>query len=140
MWIPVQRTCSNAWTKRMVFIFHGLHHDDPDDKTRLVMPPLPGILYASLLYGLFYLCFGEGRCDAFFSWFMAGYLVYDYIHYAIHHFPMNSTLGKYLRRHHLQHHVHDDIKFGVSSPLWDVRLSTNTNPVKKYKRTATSAS
>jgi sterol desaturase/sphingolipid hydroxylase (fatty acid hydroxylase superfamily) len=128
-----------SWTKRMVFIFHGLHHDDPDDKTRLVMPPLPGILYSSILYIVFRFIFGPVAVDAFYSWFLLGYLLYDYIHYGIHHFNLKSSAGKYLRRHHLQHHVHDSTKFGVSSSLWDILLSTNHKKSKKFKRAATSS-
>jgi sterol desaturase/sphingolipid hydroxylase (fatty acid hydroxylase superfamily) len=34
---------------------HGIHHQHPRDKDRLAMPPLPGIILASSLFGLFYL-------------------------------------------------------------------------------------
>ena len=34
---------------------HGIHHQHPRDKDRLAMPPLPGILLASTLFGFFYL-------------------------------------------------------------------------------------
>ena len=30
--------------KRLVYLFHGIHHDQPDDATRLVMPPVPAII------------------------------------------------------------------------------------------------
>ena len=42
--------------KWLVFLFHGNHHEDPKDKTRLVMPPagaIPIMLVLYLLFGLF---------------------------------------------------------------------------------------
>ena len=115
----------NAFTKRLVFLFHGLHHDDPDDPTRLVMPPFPALLIGGSLYLLFGIFLPHGILEAFFAFFMTGYLIYDYIHYATHHFPMKSKVGKYLRKYHLTHHFKDyGAKYGVSSPLWDYIFRT----------------
>src|SRR5688572_949425 len=38
-----------AKAKRFHYIVHGVHHDQPADKERLFMPPVPGILIASFL-------------------------------------------------------------------------------------------
>lgn len=114
----------SAHTKRMVFIFHGLHHDDPNDKTRLVMPPAPALIYVVLLYSFFKLALGPVFIDPFFSWFLIGYLCYDYIHYGTHHWAPKTALGRYLRKFHLQHHVQGEVKFGVSNPLWDYVFRT----------------
>ncbi len=63
--------------------------------------------------------------DAFFASFMIGYLCYDYIHYATHHFPMTSKAGRFLKVYHLKHHhQHVPGRFGVSSPLWDLLLGS----------------
>lgn len=110
--------------KHLVFLFHGVHHDDPDDATRLVMPPLPALIIASIFYGLFYVFLGELYTPIFFSFFMIGYLLYDYIHYATHHIRLNYTWFKKLKRNHLYHHVHSETLFGVSSPLWDIVFNT----------------
>ncbi len=115
--------------KRFVFLFHGLHHDDPNDPTRLVMPPVPAIIIMALLYGLFSLMVPARYLEVFMSSFVIGYLCYDYIHYATHHFKMTSRVGKYLKKFHLQHHFrHEKAKYGVSSPLWDIILGTMTGP------------
>src|SRR2546430_2159045 len=56
----------------------------------------------------------------------AGYVCYDSIHYAIHHFPMKAGLLNRLKQHHLRHHYHDDHSgYGVSSPFWDYVFRTN---------------
>ncbi len=120
--------------QRFVFLFHGLHHDDPDDPTRLVMPPVPAILIMALLYFCFSLVIPSRHLEGFMAFFIIGYLCYDYIHYATHHFPMTSRLGRYLRKFHLQHHnSKEESKYGVSNPLWDYILGSVTGP-KKVKR------
>ncbi|HLF30453.1 MAG TPA: sterol desaturase family protein, partial [Xanthomonadales bacterium] len=57
----------------------------------------------------------------FFSGFIAGYLVYDMMHYAIHHAQgFKAPLLRKIRNHHLAHHFRDTrLGFGVSSPFWD---------------------
>ena len=111
--------------KRIVFLFHGIHHTQPKDKTRLVMPPVVSIPLAALFYGLFYLIVvmlfkADGWLAPLFAAFMTGYLAYDLIHYATHHWPMKSGIGKFLTQYHLKHHYKTpDARYGVSSPLWD---------------------
>lgn len=119
----------SSLSKKFVFLFHGLHHDDPDDPTRLVMPPVPAILIMGLLYSMFGLMIPANFLDVFMSSFIIGYLLYDYIHYATHHFPMKSPVGRYLKKFHLQHHFrHEKAKYGVSSPLWDIIFNTMEGP------------
>lgn len=124
----------SAFSKRMVYLFHGIHHDQPDDATRLVMPPVPAVLLMGLFYGLFSLFVPALYLEAFMGFFIIGYLCYDYIHYATHHFPMTSKVGRYLRKYHLRHHhAKEESKYGVSNPLWDYLLGTVTGPKKEQK-------
>jgi sterol desaturase/sphingolipid hydroxylase (fatty acid hydroxylase superfamily) len=114
-----------ATMKRLVFLFHGIHHAQPQCKTRLVMPPAVSVPMAFVFYGLFYLLAGVLLAEP--QWvgplvagFMLGYLAYDLIHYATHHFAMRSGVLKYLKRYHMTHHFKSPYQgFGVSSPLWD---------------------
>lgn len=119
--------------KYFVFLFHGLHHDDPQDPTRLVMPPVPAVIIVSLLWVLFSFIFPDKFLDIIMAYFLIGYLCYDYIHYATHHFAMTSPIGKYLRKYHLQHHYSGEkSKYGVSSPLWDIIFKTTTGPKDQH--------
>ena len=119
--------------KYFVFLFHGLHHDDPQDPTRLVMPPVPAILIVSVLWVIFSAVFPAKYLEVLMAYFLIGYLCYDYIHYATHHFAMTSTLGRYLRKYHLQHHyAGEQSKYGVSSPLWDYIFQTVTGPKEDH--------
>jgi sterol desaturase/sphingolipid hydroxylase (fatty acid hydroxylase superfamily) len=111
--------------KWFVYLFHGNHHDDPRDKTRLVMPPAGAIPIMAALFFLFGLVIPAPWIEPFGAFFIVGYLIYDYIHYATHHFPMKNPVAKYLRRHHLKHHYSGERgRYGVSSPLWDFVFGT----------------
>jgi len=106
--------------KYLVFLFHGIHHDDPEDPTRLVMPPVVSISLGILFFYGFRLTLGAAPTPAFFSGFISGYLVYDYIHYATHHFRPKTSWGKRIKENHMKHHyLKKGGKWGVSTPLWD---------------------
>jgi sterol desaturase/sphingolipid hydroxylase (fatty acid hydroxylase superfamily) len=110
----------NALSERFVYITHGLHHDDPVDPTRLVMPPFAGVCIALIMYSIFRLLFGPAYVQPFFAAFLAGYLCYDYTHYAVHHFTPRTRFGKFIKQSHMTHHyVNPDTRWGVSTPLWD---------------------
>jgi sterol desaturase/sphingolipid hydroxylase (fatty acid hydroxylase superfamily) len=114
------------WAQRLHFIFHGVHHDYPNDAKRLVMPPSASIPMATALYLLFSLVLSGGALYAFFAAFLTGYLFYDISHYALHHFNFKSEFWKKLKKHHMMHHYTDATKgYGVSSPLWDKILGSD---------------
>ena len=52
---------TSAWGKRLIHLFHGIHHDDPEDATRLVIPPLPGVIGGAFFYFLFSLVLGPSH-------------------------------------------------------------------------------
>jgi sterol desaturase/sphingolipid hydroxylase (fatty acid hydroxylase superfamily) len=114
-----------AFQTRLQFVMHGVHHQYPQDKDRLVMPITVSIPLAFLLLALFHLLMGTSAWG-FFSGFLVGYLTYDMMHYAIHHAKgFDSPLLSKIRRHHLAHHFRDTRRgFGVSSPFWDAVFRT----------------
>jgi sterol desaturase/sphingolipid hydroxylase (fatty acid hydroxylase superfamily) len=117
--------------ERITFLFHGVHHAQPQCKTRLVMPPVVSIPLAALFYGLFWLVAGNLLhasvwVNPLMAGFITGYLAYDLTHYATHHFPMRSGYAKYIKRYHMMHHYKNpDGLYGVSSPIWDYVFHTN---------------
>ena len=118
------------FTKRFHFMIHGVHHEDPIDPTRLVMPPIPGIAIAVPLYFMFSLIMGSVHVKPFFAFFLIGYLCYDYIHFYTHHFTPKSKILKTLKYNHMQHHFVDPkTNLGISTPLWDHVFGT----FKTYK-------
>lgn len=116
--------------KKVHFLAHGVHHDYPRDATRLVMPLLISIPLAILHYFAFNFIFGDNYFLAVFSGYLIGYVLYDTVHFATHHWKMTSPLGKFLKEYHLKHHYIDpDTAYGVSNPMWDYVFFTV--PVKE---------
>ena len=110
--------------KMLHFIIHGVHHDYPNDASRLVLPPVISVPMAVLLYFLFTFTF-RGYAPPISAGFALGYVCYDMIHYATHHFAMKNRVGLWLKHYHLRHHYkEDEAGFGVSSPLWDYVFRT----------------
>lgn len=110
---------------RFHFMIHGVHHDHPNDKLRLVMPPGASIPLAIIFFGLFVLIFGTPLAYPLYAGLLIGYLIYDYTHYYLHHFVPKSKFGKRLREQHMRHHFQDHrFGFGVSSPIWDAVFRT----------------
>ena len=106
--------------QRFHFLIHGVHHQWPKDRYRLVMPPAVSITLYCLFAGLFHQLLGPRWMWPFHSGFVAGYLVYDMSHYSIHHVRPRSAWGRMLRRHHMLHHFKDTHqRFGVSTMFWD---------------------
>jgi sterol desaturase/sphingolipid hydroxylase (fatty acid hydroxylase superfamily) len=123
---------TSEWGRKFIYIVHGIHHDDPHDASRLVMPPVPGALTAAAFFALFYSVLGAQQVFPFFFGFMTGYLCYDYIHYGIHHFKPRGALGKFMRKYHYTHHFAEhEAKWGVSTPLWDYVFGTLQPRVQK---------
>ena len=57
---------------RLHFIMHGVHHDHPNDRLRLVMPPAVSIPLAVLFFFLFDLIFGTPAVYPLFAGFIVG--------------------------------------------------------------------
>jgi len=115
--------------ERLHFIWHGVHHDHPNDAMRLVMPPSVSVPLAYGFYCLFGLAFAGASLKAVFGGFILGYVVYDTLHYTLHHSAFQQPLFKRLKTNHMQHHfVTPHVGYGVSSPLWDVIMGTRRKP------------
>jgi dihydroceramide fatty acyl 2-hydroxylase len=112
---------------RMHWIIHGVHHDHPNDPMRLVMPPAVSVPLAAAVFGVLYLIFGSGYAPAIGAGFFTGYLIYDMMHYYLHHFRPHGRLGRMLRERHMRHHFQDDTRgFGISAPYWDEVFRTSS--------------
>ena len=117
---------TSEFGKKIHFIFHGIHHDYPRDRLRLVMPPSVSLPLATGFFFLFRALIEGPQLYVFFGAFLTGYLIYDMFHYAIHHLEVKGKLWNTLKTHHLKHHYNDPEKgFGVSSPIWDVIVGSN---------------
>ncbi|MBW0562908.1 hypothetical protein O181_102623 [Austropuccinia psidii MF-1] len=106
------------------FLLHGVHHYLPMDRLRLVMPP---ILFATLSHPftrLGYFLFSPAYANAIISGSFAFYVIYDCMHYALHHTQLPKHI-KDMKIYHMAHHFKDaDLGFGVTSKIWDYAFGT----------------
>ena len=110
--------------KRIHFLSHGVHHDFPNDSKRLVMPPILSIIISIPFIFLFKFTMGSWYL-VFFAGFVNGYLIYDMMHYALHHATWENAIFKKLKEHHMIHHYAEPEKgFGVSTTFWDIVFRT----------------
>jgi len=120
-----------GWHHVFYFFAHGVHHDFPSDSKRLVMPPSVSVPLVVLFWLGFRFALGPVWAAEVFVGFLVGYLAYDTIHYAVHHFSVRSPALLYLKKLHFRHHYRDPAAdFGVSSPLWDFVFRT-TSPATR---------
>ena len=127
-------TLTEYWLHRIVFHFepekgigaklhwliHGVHHEHPNDPHRLVMPPSASIPLAAVFLVVYRLVFGAPAWLAVSAGFLVGYIVYDTMHWYLHHRIPRGRVGRRLRELHLRHHFQDDTRgFGISAPYWD---------------------
>jgi len=116
---------------RIHFLLHGVHHEYPTDKDRLVMPLLNSVPVGWGIFGLMYLAMGVVHAEPTFAGFAIGYLSYDGIHFWLHRYNQKSRIGKWMKHHHMRHHYMDHSGgFGVSNPLWDFVFRTMPKPKK----------
>lgn len=103
---------------------HGGHHRKPGDPSRRAVPLLYTVPVSAMLVGLARAAGGPGTGLGIAAGLLAGYVVFELVHAAVHTPRWGSRL-KPLRRHHARHHhVDEGAAFGVSSPLWDWLLGT----------------
>lgn len=113
----------NKYAKRFHFIMHGNHHLYPKDTERILMPPVPGIIMGSILFGIFYVIFtiiGYPQFTwGFFPGFFLGYLLYSFFHYATHMIRAPKRFQNLWNHHLIHHYKYPDKAFGVSNTIWD---------------------
>jgi 4-hydroxysphinganine ceramide fatty acyl 2-hydroxylase len=111
---------SNDVMIRMQFTMHAIHHQFPKESDRLAMPPIPGLILASIFYFIFNLIMGINAL-AFFPGFTTGYLIYITLHYYQHVAKSpNYKPWQRLWSHHKGHHFSNPyVAFGVSTRFWD---------------------
>ncbi len=111
------------------YLFHGIHHEYPNDTKRIILPPLPSIGIAAVLFGFFYVLFwaisGNGSLAFVFApGFVNGYVAYMLVHYMVHKVPSPKTYNFWWRHHNIHHFQQHDRAFGVTTPLWDLIFRT----------------
>lgn len=114
------------WTNTLHYLLHGCHHKHPQDRLRLVMPPILFGTLTTIVYLPFYLTIPSFLTLPVCGGAILGYIGYDLTHYFVHFgAPVDVKVFTFLRRYHLAHHFKDfNAGFGITNCFWDCVFGT----------------
>lgn len=130
----------HAWLSHTFRTFasplHAVHHRDPR-RVFTIGAWLPVAL--TWIGGL--ALWGCARGMVFYSGMVAGFALYEFVHYRVHFAAPRNRLEAYLRERHLVHHCRAPGRcFGVTNAFWDrVFGSEIAGPEMRSMRTAVAA-
>ncbi|KAI9499351.1 hypothetical protein BDB00DRAFT_796457 [Zychaea mexicana] len=112
------------------FTLHGFHHYLPMDRLRLVMPPTLNVFISYPLTRLGHALFPPVIAYGVIAGGFFGYVLYDCVHYYLHHAKVFEFHFKEMKKYHMAHHYKNfDLGYGITSKVWDYIFGT----VLKYK-------
>lgn len=122
--------------KKLVYAAHLAHHDDPRATNRIFSSLIMSAPVAAAYLLLARVATGSWRAASFlFAGLAVGYFYYEWLHFRAHHRRARLRLFRYLRKYHLMHHYKTpEMRFGVTSPLFDVIFGTFRPVASRYKR------
>jgi hypothetical protein len=119
----------NAQTRlgrKLIYHAHMSHHENPEAHSKHLASML---LSAPIALGYWLLSWTVTQSLAAASYLFigmsGGYFIYQWLHFYCHHRKSRVRVFRYLRRYHLlHHHQTPELRFGVTSPLFDVLFGT----------------
>jgi hypothetical protein len=116
----------SVFGKKLLYAVHLSHHENPRATSRLFSSLIVSLPIATAYWLLARVATGSWHAAAFlFSGLTAGYLCYEWLHFQAHHRRPRLRLFRYLKTYHLlHHHQTPELRFGVTSPLFDLLLGT----------------
>jgi sterol desaturase/sphingolipid hydroxylase (fatty acid hydroxylase superfamily) len=112
--------------RKFLYHAHVSHHDNPVAKgglsSSLILGAPIGIAYWILAWAMT----GSWAVASWlFIGLVAGFFSYKWVHFQCHHRRSRVRLLRYLRHYHLLHHYKTpELRFGVTSPLFDLVFGT----------------
>ncbi|MCL1562635.1 fatty acid hydroxylase [Parasaccharibacter sp. TMW 2.1886] len=120
---------NNKKVQRLIYIFHGNHHIQPNHPFRTLMPIIVTLPIGLFIWSISIYSIGFSLGTSFFIGFFSGYAIYDTIHYATHNFKMRKFPLSLWKKHHLLHHYRtEEHNYSISLPFLDSIFRT------KYKK------
>lgn len=112
--------------KNLVYAVHWSHHDNPHAKDRIFSSLRVSAPVATAYLLLARIVTGSWRAASLiFTGLVVGYFYYEWVHFRAHHRKARRGLFRYLRKYHLLHHYQTpELRFGVTSPLFDMIFGT----------------
>lgn len=112
--------------RKLVYDAHLSHHEDPGATDRLFTSLRMSAPIAAAYWVLAWTAAGSWRAAVYlFIGLVAGYFCYEWLHFQAHHGRPRLRPLRYLRKYHLLHHHRTPgLRFGVTSPLFDLAFGT----------------
>ena len=112
--------------RKLLYAAHLSHHENPESTNRIFASLVMSVPIATVYWLLAWAATGSWRVGSYlFVGLAAGYFYYEWIHFHFHHGRPRLRFLRYLRKYHLlHHHQTPDLRFGVTSPLFDLVFGT----------------
>lgn len=91
------------WALFLHFLLHGNRHYLPMDRLRLVMPPTLFLVLEAPFTKLAHSIFPKAIANGIIAGAFTFYILYDCMHYALHHTRLPRHMAE-MKRYHLAHH------------------------------------
>ena len=96
---------------------HQMHHEE--EKAYVAMPWFVSALAITAVWYVVAIALDVRGFSGFLAGWMAGFVLYSWVHHAHHHWSPGGAWMRGLRAHHRVHHKFPDCNFGVTMRLWD---------------------
>src|SRR5687767_1634254 len=108
--------------RKMVYAVHLSHHENPKSRDRIFSSLVISAPVAAGYLLLARFTTGSLRATVYlFTGLLIGYFYYEWLHFRSHHRRAKLRLFRYLKKYHLLHHYQTPkLRFGVTSPLFDI--------------------
>jgi sterol desaturase/sphingolipid hydroxylase (fatty acid hydroxylase superfamily) len=112
--------------RKIVYAAHLSHHENPDARGKIFSSLVISAPLATAYLLLARFTTGSWRAAGYlFTGLIIGYFYYEWLHFRSHHRRAKFRLFRYLKKYHLlHHHQTPELRFGVSSPLFDIIFGT----------------
>lgn len=112
--------------RKVVYAVHLSHHENPQSRDRIFSSLVISAPVAAGYLLLTRVATGSWRATAYlFTGLLIGYFYYEWLHFRSHHRRAKLRLFRYLKKYHLLHHYQTPkLRFGVTSPLFDIIFGT----------------
>ena len=112
--------------RKVLYAAHLSHHEDPGATDRIFAKLRMTVPIAAIYWLLAWVVTDSWRdaCNLFIG-VVAGYFLYEWLHFQCHHGKSRLPLLRYLKKYHLlHHHKTPNLRFGVTSPFFDLIFGT----------------
>jgi len=112
--------------RKLLYQIHLSHHDDPTATNRIFASLFLSVPLAAAYWLLVWTITASWAATSYlFIGMSAGYFFYEWLHFQCHHGQSRLRILRYLRKYHLLHHYKTpELRFGVTSPLFDLMFGT----------------